>query len=114
MAGLERRPTIESSLFSIEISKAILGHAGHLELQGVTSKFAAETFRAFGLFSFGRRTLALAGDREHAVMQRNIDVFLAHSGDLDDCDDVVRVLIKVESRRPAAKELCLTREITRV
>ena len=42
------------------------------------------------------KALAFAGDRQHAVVQGDVDVFLAHAGQLDDGDDVVVVLIEIE------------------
>src|SRR5205823_1283111 len=44
-----------------------------------------------------------------AVMQRDFDVFLAHARKLDDGDDVIVVLIKIERRSPAREELLLPR-----
>ena len=46
-------------------------------------------------------------------MQGDVDVFLAHTWELDDSDDVVVVLIQVESRCPAAEELRLPGKIAR-
>ena len=54
--------------------------------------------------------LAFARDRQRAVMQGDFDVFLAHAGQLDDGDDIVRVLIEVESGSPAAEKLRLAAE----
>lgn len=39
-------------------------------------------------------------------MQRDIDVFLAHAWQLNHCNDIVVVLVKIERGSPAAEELC--------
>ena len=54
---------------------------------------------------------ALAADGERSVLKGNLDVFLPHAGQLDDGDDVVVVLIKIERGSPSAEQLRLATEI---
>ena len=47
---------------------------------------------------------ALAGDGQHAVVDREVDLFLLQAGQLHGDDEVVLVVEDVERRRPPAEE----------
>src|SRR5438034_1243326 len=79
ISGNDRRPMILSSLFSTEISSPSL--------------FSPLRFVALRGFAF-----AFAADRQHSVLQRNLDVLLAHAGQFDADNYVVVILIKIERR----------------
>ena len=56
---------------------------------------ALSALSGFAVVAF---VFALAADRQRPVMQRNVDVFLAHSGQLDDGHEMVATLVKIECR----------------
>src|SRR5262249_31168785 len=60
---------------------------------------------ALGFFTIVALTFALAADRQCSVVQRNVDVFLTHSRQLDYRDVVVAPLVEIECRRPTGKQL---------
>src|SRR5439155_14226898 len=78
----------------------------HSDWQGnASTEFADITLCAFGLLAVRSFAPSLAADRQRPVVQGNFDVFPGHSGQFDDGDDVVIVLVEIERRRPAAKKL---------
>src|SRR6266446_8039160 len=67
---------------------------GGTHLRGINSRrqgdaaaeFPTEALGPLGILAFTRRALAFAGDRQHSVMQRDVDVLLAHARYLDHGD----------------------------
>jgi hypothetical protein len=53
---------------------------------------------ALSRFAVVALAFALAANRQRPVMQRNVDVFLAHSGQLDHGLEMVATLVKIECR----------------
>jgi hypothetical protein len=67
-------------------------------------EFAEVTFAAEGLaFFLFRLVFAFAGDAQHPVVQRDIDLFLFHARQFAFHEHVVFVLMHIERWRPAAE-----------
>src|ERR1700693_1212295 len=69
------------------------------------------TLGAFSLLAVGTFALAFAADCQRSVVQGDFDVLLAHTGQFNQGDNIVVILIKIERRRPPTEKLPLASEI---
>src|SRR4051794_16876711 len=69
------------------------------------------TFGALRVLPVLALSLALTADGQRVVMQRDIDVFLAHPGKFHDRDYVIVALVQIECGRPAGKELTCASDV---
>lgn len=81
--------------------------AGNSRQRDTAAKLADETLRP-SVFIVARAVLfALPADGQHPILQRELDVFLPHSGKLDNRDDIVVRLVEIERGRPTGEQLGL-------